>query len=232
MPNPLDTLTAPAPPKVTPEEINQRLAKARAAHYELNQQHAALALDAEAGIEGAAGKYLDASAKLTALAEDIARLESALLAAKEQRQKWQFAEAAKTRTGKIKAVEKLVGKRNRASDGVGAGLYAAVQAWKELLATNQEIAQLLPVMAQELGQTALIDTRPLGREVANEIARLGRYPGHSDSDGPDPRSFPGGQAHVAVELGIKGEPERQFGTTVKAAGARLLNTLAATRDLQ
>jgi hypothetical protein len=221
-----ETLVGPAPPKVTPEELSKRLAKARAEHFELNQTSAALALDAEAGIEGAAEKYLHASAKLTALAEN------ALIAAKEQHKRFMFAEAVKTRAGTIKAVEKLVGKRNRAGAGVAAGLYEAVRAWKELLATNAEIAQLLPILAQELGGPALVDTRDLRREVLNEIARVGQYPGYSPSDGPDPRAFPGGQSSVAVELGIKGEPDRAFSTTIQAAGARLLNKLAATRELQ
>jgi hypothetical protein len=213
-------------------EIEQRLAAAQAEHAQLQADYGAAALDAEAGLDGAAERFATIQAARDKAASRISDLTAALGAAQEAEQRERFALQARKRKRDLKAIEDALTARDKAAERIVAGVAEAVAGWRDLMHHTEAACQPIPEARSRYGEGFALGMNQLRRLVENELYREGAYrkrPG--DDPGLHPGNFPGGHP---PSVNLYEAPSRipPLDKTIKEASANLLKLLSGARELR
>jgi hypothetical protein len=213
------------------DEIERRIAETTADLNSTASAYGAAALDAEAGLPGAADAFAAVQAKKRQLEARIADLTAALGAAQEAEQRERFALQARKRRRDLKAIEEALAARDKAAERIVAGIAQATTAYRDLMQANETACRPVPMARDKYGENLALGASQLRRLVEGELYRLGAWPKKTGDDpGPHPGNFPGGKPPSAD---LWEAPSRivPMDHAIKEASARLLELLAAQREL-
>ena len=213
------------------DEIERRIAQTTADLNATASAYGAAALDAEAGLPGAADAFASIQARKRQLEARIADLTAALGAAQEAEQRERFALQARKRKRDLKAIEEALAARDKAAERIVAGIAQATAAYRDLMQATETACRPVPMARDKYGENLALGASQLRRLVEGELYRLGAWPKKpGDDPGPHPGNFPGGKPPSA-DLWEAPDRIAALDVTVRQASARLLELLAAQREL-
>ena len=209
-------------------EIEKRIFDAQKEHAALSVGLGAIALDAEAGLPGAAEKFAALQADLKAKAERVAHLQLALTAAQEAEQRERFALQARKRKRDMKRVEGLLADRATATEALVRAIGQAVPAWHSLIQASRDLEQFTPSVVLN-GGSDLLGVARLRGLVEAELYRQGA-PGGIDEQWS---MFPGAKTHSEIFLedyAANPQSTPPLVDTIAALNARIVALLTGQRE--
>lgn len=213
-------------------EIERRIAQAEADHASVVAAYGAAALDAEAGLDGAADRFAALQADVKAKAARIEALRAALEAAKEAEQRERFALQARKRKRDLKRIEDALAARDKDAARIVAGIAEAVAGWRDLMEHTDDAGRPIPMARARYGEGYALGMNQLRRLVAHELYRQGAWPKREGIDPPGPHvgNFPGGEPPTADFYEAPGRI-KPLDQAIKEGSAGLLRVLNGQREL-